>query len=110
MIATAAEPEFEREVLSSEKPALALFYAQWCPFCRAYLPVFRGAESDGVKLVEVDISDESDPLWDVYGIEVVPTLILFHGGGVIGRADGRYLRGLEEADLERMIQIAMEKR
>ncbi len=108
MAATTSGLDFDRDVLNSGVPALALFYAQWCPYCRDYLPTFRGAEAEGVKLVEVDISDESDPLWDVYGIEVVPTLILFHRGSVIGRADGRYLRGLQEADLARMLEVARE--
>ncbi|MFQ5837687.1 MAG: thioredoxin family protein [Thermoplasmata archaeon] len=102
--------DFEEEVLKAENPVVALFHASWCSFCRAYLPDFRGSKANGVKLVEVDISSESSPFWDAYGIEITPTLILFHEGKVAGRADGRSLRGLEKGDLERLLQLARENK
>ncbi len=89
---------------------VALFTAQWCGFCLRFLPTFRRAQAEGVRFVEVDISDYDDPLWDVYRIEVVPTLIVFHQGKVAARADGRYMRGLDDADMERMLQASAEKR
>ncbi len=102
--------DFEAEVLRAEEPVLALFHARWCPFCTDFLPLFRAAQDADVRLAEVDISDESDPLWDAYGIEIVPTLLLFHAGEVAARADGMYLRGLSREDLERMVRLAREKR
>ncbi len=57
-------------------------------------------------LVEVDISDEANPLWDTYSIEVVPTLILFRNGLMLDRADGRFMEGLHEGDLERLLETA----
>lgn len=104
------ETDFKRDVLSSEEPVMALFHAQWCGFCRAFMPTFRRADADGVKFVEVDISDYDNPLWDSYAIEVVPTLILFDGGRVVSRADGRYMRGLDDADMAGMLQAAAKKR
>lgn len=106
----ARERNFEAEVLQVEGPVLALFLATWCPFCTDFLPLFRAAHDGGVRLAEVDISDESSPLWGAYAIEIVPTLILFHEGGVVGRADGVHMRGLGPEDLERMLELAREKR
>lgn len=110
MGATATRADFEAEVLRAEEPVLALFHARWCPFCRTFLSHFRSSPRGEVRRAEVDISDTSDPLWDAYGIEVVPTLLLFHRGEVVGRADGRHLRGLGPGDLQRMIRLARQKR
>ncbi|MCJ2520139.1 MAG: thioredoxin family protein [Candidatus Thermoplasmatota archaeon] len=108
MIASATEDSFKADVLNSQHPVLALFHARWCGFCQAFLPIFRRVKGDDVELVEVDISDEASPLWDTYGLEVVPTLILFRNGTVVDRADGRFMRGLREADLERLLEAARE--
>lgn len=97
---------FRREVLEAHGPVLALFYAAWCPFCRAYLPVYRQAEAPGVRRVEVDLSDEGNPLWEAYDVRVVPTLILYEGGEVVDRVDGRPLRGLREEDIDRVLGLA----
>ncbi len=109
-MASTPETDFERDVLSSEEPVIALFHAQWCGFCRAFMPIFRRAEALRVRLVEVDISDYDSPLWDSYGIEVVPTLILFEGGQVVARADGRYMQGLDDTDMAQVLQAATENR
>jgi thioredoxin-like negative regulator of GroEL len=108
MMAVTAWEDFQEEVLSSDEPVLALFHASWCPFCRAFLPLFRDAKADGVRMVEVDVSDDESPFWEAFGVEVVPTLILFHQGRVVTRADGRFVRGLSEEDLDRLLRMARE--
>lgn len=100
---TLATADFEREVLQAEGPVLALFQATWCGYCRWFLPRFRDATSERVRLVEVDLSDDDDPLWDAYAIQVIPTLLLFYQGQVVDRADGEYLRGLEAGELQRLL-------
>lgn len=101
----APEP-FRQAVAESEEPVLALFVATWCGFCRAYQPRFREAETPGVRRVEVDLSDDLNPLWEEYDIQVVPTLILFRDGEVADRADGRLGRGLQGAALDRLLDQA----
>jgi len=102
------EVEDEKELIRSLKSGLrvvALFYASWCPFCRAFLPIFeqhaqRNAE-DRFLLVKID--DEANPLWEKYEIDVVPTVILFQGGKVSRRLDGTLGVGLNERQLERFL-------
>lgn len=100
-------PQFRREVLESKVPTLAVFYAGWCPFCQSFLPVFRSNETrapGSPRFVEVDISDEDNPLWEEYSIEIVPTLVYFEGGRATARIDGRPGRGLKASDVREVLE------
>jgi len=92
--------------LAEERRAAVLFYATWCPFSRAFLPIFRkGFGRSGWRPIEAIIDDEENPLWEKYGIEVVPTVIFFEEGRIVLRLDGIPGKGLSSEELER----AMEK-
>ena len=72
-----------------------MFMADWCGYCARFLPLFRQLGQG----IIVDISDEEDPLWEFYGIQVVPTVILFEDGepakrwsGVLGPRDADKIR------------------
>lgn len=76
------------------------FLADWCPFCREFGVRFE--ELDGVApfpLAIADVTDLESPLWDVFHVDVVPTLIAFRGGKAIWRRDGISGVGLKEKDL-----------
>ncbi|MDX1534942.1 MAG: thioredoxin family protein [Thermoplasmata archaeon] len=92
--------EFRKAVVEAEGPVLALFHAVWCGYCQDFLPHFRGRETGPIKKVEVDLSEEINPLWDTYEVEVVPTVVLFEDGAVRARADGILGKGLTVADLD----------
>ena len=62
-----------------------LFTTDWCGYCRRFLPHYRKAAPAGWT---VDISDDDDPLWDSFGIRVVPTVILFEDGRPVQRWAG----------------------
>lgn len=87
----------------SEKPkTIALFILSRCPFCRAFRPAlesFARKNSAGYAFLEVVLDDEDNPLWEQYGIEVVPTMIVFDGDKIVNRKDGRAGEGLSESDL-----------
>ena len=73
---------FEQEVLKSDKPVLVDFWATWCGPCRMLAPTVSAVAEkyDGkVKVCKVDI-DENIPLAEKYGVEVIPTLVLFENG------------------------------
>ncbi|MFQ5908457.1 MAG: thioredoxin family protein [Thermoplasmata archaeon] len=95
--------EFNEAVVRAEGPVLTLFYAGWCGYCQDFLPLFRATDAGTVKKIEVDISEEINPLWDTYVIQVVPTLILFEGETVLGRADGTLGKGLTQTDLDEIL-------
>ncbi|MGI0071057.1 MAG: thioredoxin family protein [Thermoplasmata archaeon] len=77
------------------------FLADWCPFCRSFGPEFERLAGTGpFELAEADLTDEESPLWERFGIGVVPTVLVFRDGEMTFRRDGRLGRGLEPADLD----------
>ena len=95
------QEEFERDVVRSEDESVVLFWASWCSFCQAFRPVFEAlVQRYAARFVVAWLDDYGSPLWDTYGIDVVPSLALFRGGVLVARKDGRLMRGLSRADLE----------
>ena len=87
-------------ILKSASPVLAVFYAEWCPFCISFLPEFEALKSENFQVAEVDISDEENPFWEEYRIDVVPTLIAFEKGKETYRRNGRRGVGLSNKDID----------
>ena len=74
------------DVIGGGLPVLVEFGAPWCTYCRRIEPAMKKvAEQYDGKLVvgTVDI-DVSPKLAEEYGIELVPTLVLFKDGQVLG--------------------------
>ena len=78
------------------------FLATWCGYCRSFAPQFASLANGRVHLATADLSHDEDPLWDLLGIEFVPTVIVFRDGAPVQRFDARPAEGLGPADLERM--------
>ena len=96
---------FDQEVLQSDKPVIVDFWAEWCGPCHAVAPVLdKIAEERGdeLKLVKINV-DENQDLMIKYGVQSIPTIILFKEGSpaaaVIGaRPKGDIERGLGLVD------------
>ena len=89
---------FEQEVLQAKGAVLVEFSAPWCGYCRRRAPVL--ARMDGAAgtppIALVDI-DEEPQLAERYGVEVIPTLLLFRSGRLLRRTTGaKTLTELEE--------------
>ena len=80
---------FEREVLQSDRPVLADFYANWCGPCRMLRPTLEeiAAEREDIKVVSVNI-DEEEALADDFGISSIPCLVLIKDGKEADRSVG----------------------
>ncbi len=63
---------------------IAIFSTKWCGFCRALIRELERSRVD-FDMVEVDISSNDDTAWDEYGIEMVPTAVLFSSGREVAR-------------------------
>ena len=71
-----------REMIESKKTVLVDFWAPWCPHCRKINPAYNQiAEqyADRLDVVKIDM-DESDALWQEFGVEYIPTLRLYVDG------------------------------
>lgn len=67
--------------LKQDKIVIVDFFAEWCGPCQMFTPVLEqlAEECSDVDILKVDI-DEEQALAINYGIEVVPTLMIFKNG------------------------------
>ena len=92
---------FNVEVLQSEEPVLVDFYADWCGPCRMMGPLVEQlAETYNgkVKVGKVNV-DEDGALAGNYGIQSIPSFLLFKNGQVVDSVTG----GVPQQVLKQMI-------
>jgi thioredoxin 1 len=76
---------FQADVLSSGKPVLVDFWAEWCGPCRMVSPILdeiSAEHGDKLTIVKVNV-DEEPQLAQQYGIISIPALQVFQGGEVV---------------------------
>ena len=77
---------FEEQILKADQPVLVDFWAPWCTYCRRIAPAFdKIAKQQEDKLVFAKVNvDEAPEIAEKYGIDTIPTLLLFKNGEVVG--------------------------
>lgn len=80
---------FEKEVVQSDRPVLADFYANWCGPCRMLRPTLEeiADERQDIKVVSINI-DEEDDLAGAFGVISIPCLVLIKDGKEADRSVG----------------------
>ena len=91
-----------QEILADEKPVLVDFFAEWCGPCKMMAPELKklvDMRGDSVRVIKVDV-DRNPEAAAHYGVQGVPTLILFRKGQQLWRQSG----AMSAAQLDRIIR------
>jgi thioredoxin 1 len=99
---TVTDATFVDEVLSSDKPVVVDFWAEWCGPCRMVAPVLEEIaveHADKVTVVKLNI-DENPETARQYGIMSIPTMNVFSGGQVVKQIVGAKPKAALLRDLE----------
>ena len=84
------DQSFDEDVLNSNLPVLIDFWAEWCGPCKEVSPILEEIStemSDSIKIVKVNI-DENPNIPSQYGVQSIPTLIIFKKGEVVATKIG----------------------
>ena len=89
-IVTLTTGNFESEVKQAGAPLLVDFWAEWCGPCRMVAPVLEKLAVELVgklRIGKVNVDDESG-LAGRYGIQSIPTVLVFRSGELAERSVG----------------------
>lgn len=78
------------DIINSTKPTLVDFHAIWCGPCKMMEPILKSLHEklgDKISFLKVDI-DKNQKAANTFGIQGVPTLILFRNGEIKWRQSG----------------------
>lgn len=79
------DSNFEQEVLQNQGLTLVDFWAPWCGPCRMLGPIIEeiaNENRDGLKVCKMNV-DEEGATAQKYGVQGIPTVILFKNGEVV---------------------------
>lgn len=78
------------DVISGNGLVLVDFFATWCGPCKMMHPVLEQVKAtlgDKIRIIKVDVDKHNDTAVR-YGIQSVPTLMLFRNGEILYRQSG----------------------
>mgnify|MGYP001007707033 CR=1 FL=1 len=84
------DKNFKNEVIDAQGKVLVDFWAPWCGPCRMQTPILERLSKSGkisTKITKLN-TDENPETAQKFGINSIPTLILFNNGSEIERFIG----------------------
>jgi thioredoxin 1 len=95
-ILTLSKSSFDDEIKKDGTPILVDFWAEWCGPCRMVTPILEQLAKEyagRVRIGKVNVDEESS-LAEKFGVQSIPTLLLFKGGRVVEQQVGAVPRDI----------------
>ncbi len=94
--------DWDAEVLGSGRPVLVDLWAAWCGPCRVVGPIvdeIAGERVESLDVFKLDV-DANPEVAMRYGVNSIPTLLVFRDGEEVGRVVGALPKARIEAQLD----------
>ena len=94
--------DWDAEVLGSGRPVLVDLWAAWCGPCRVVGPIvdeIAGERAENLDVFKLDV-DANPEVAMRYGVNSIPTLLVFRDGEEVGRVVGALPKARIEAQLD----------
>jgi thioredoxin len=102
MTKTVTDETFQADVLSSPKPVLVDYWAEWCGPCRMIGPLVEQSAAqyaDRLTVAKLNV-DDNPAVASRYRVRGIPTLMLFKDGQPVATHVGSLSKGQLQAFIE----------